>query len=113
MANFVVRNAADMEQALTQMDQEVQAFFDNVQLNMPTAMRRTGTSIMRETIPITPLDTGALRNSGKFDVERKNKDQWLLTVSFGDEKVFYAKIVHDMPFSNNFTEPFPPLNELI
>lgn len=84
-----------------------QVFAKSARNRAQAALREIGSTILRNTIPITPLDTGALRESGRTVVERSDKG-FRVFVSFGgrDVKVTptknapegfvdYAIIVHE------------------
>lgn len=67
-----------------------------------TAVREEGTIELKEMKARTPVDTrpnaphpGALRDSGKLEVERKGNTV-SATFSFGDELVDYAVPVHEI-----------------
>ena len=74
------------------------------------AMDKFGQAVLRETLPITPMDTGALRASGKYEQESKGKTLREVIVGFGDETTMnkgfnYAYWVHEDLYQRRATHP--------
>lgn len=70
------------------------------------AAKEAGDLILQTALPLTPMDTGALRDSGRVTVEGTAKNI-TVKVTFGDDaEVPYAAIVHeDMERPQNYTTP--------
>lgn len=58
-------------------------FVHAVENHTEGAMEKVGDAVLQETLPITPQDTGALRESGKYEVEQE-RGMTTTTVSFGE-----------------------------
>ena len=54
-----------------------------------------GEEIMSDAKEVTPMDTGALVNTGKVDLPVIDGGSVLVTLGFGDESVNYALSVHE------------------
>jgi hypothetical protein len=65
---------------------------------------REGLELLKEAIPLTPMDTGNLRNTG-FVGFATNRDGIEVKVGFGGTAASYALRVHELPKESNFSEP--------
>lgn len=54
------------------------------------ARQEVARAVRKEALPLTPIDTGALRRSAKVTSTRDST-----TVSYGDDDVYYAVYVHE------------------
>jgi len=72
--------------------------------------RKAADHILAKTIPVTPMSdlgsgtSGNLRKSGKTKVEVTGSHIDGV-ITFGDGRVDYAAAVHEMPETNNWSEP--------
>ena len=64
-----------------------------------------GHEILNEAIPLTPMDTGDLRDSGYVSWKSGGGEAIEVEVGFGGAATPYALAVHEMPTTNNFQEP--------
>jgi hypothetical protein len=58
--------------------------------------------VLAKAVEVTPALTGALRGSGTQKPTNGGKTR---EISFGGAATEYALIVHEMPYSNNFSTP--------
>jgi len=63
--------------------------------NLEVMLEDIGHIILKNALPLTPLDTGALRRSGRVITGRTNKGAPSVTVAFGGPGVSYALVVHE------------------
>lgn len=62
------------------------------------AAEEVGELILKNTLPKTPMDTGALRESGRVMLAKSRRGNPTVEVTFGSGSVDYAVFVHeDMP----------------
>lgn len=60
--------------------------------------REAGELILKKALPLTPIKTGALRESGRVEVGESRAGNTTVEVTFGGGSVDYAVFVHeDMP----------------
>ena len=64
-----------------------------------------GHEILNKAIPLTPMDTGDLRDSGYVSWKPGGRGAIEVEVGFGGAAARYALAVHEMSESNNFQEP--------
>ena len=67
-------------------------------------LKEAGQMVLDETIPLTPKDTGDLRESAAIKAERTSNGA-KVTVSFGNETVDYAVLVHEDMEDKHWQEP--------
>lgn len=67
-------------------------------------MEKVGQIVLDNTIPITPMDTGDLRESAQMETFEKANSVGV-TIGFGGGEVDYAQIVHNDLSPHNFTTP--------
>ena len=67
-------------------------------------MQKVGNIVVKNTIPLTPKDTNALRESVATETFETSNTVGV-TVSFGNDEVDYAQIVHNDMEPKNWTEP--------
>jgi len=97
-----------MQKAVSGMRKAYKDFTEIVEFKAFDAMPDIGQLVLDNTLPITPRDTGALRNSGRFTVDRKPNKEAIVAISFGGRNyrvpptrnapkgyVDYAIIVHE------------------
>ena len=97
-----------MQKASSGMMKSFKDFVEIVEFKAFNAMFDIGKNVYGTAIPLTPKDTGALRNSARYDVERKAKKGSEVVISYGGANyrvpptknapngiVFYAITVHE------------------
>lgn len=71
------------------------------------AAEQSGETILKNTLPVTPKDTGELRRSGRAEVKESKRGNVVAEVSFGNNTVDYAYYVHENlpnpPATKNYT----------
>ena len=67
-----------------------------IERGMKAALLEMSTDIHRRAVVLAPIETGALRNSGKVTQEGSNAYK----ISFGSSKVQYAAIRHRTNYTN-------------
>ncbi len=80
---------------------ELKTVFDGLKEDANNAALRAADIILEKALPLTPMKTGALRESGRIE-ERENGE---VAVVFGnDDTINYAAIVHEDMSPKTFTE---------
>lgn len=94
------------EKAATELPRIWKQFTGAVDTQAHYAMDAIGKVVLDTSLPLTPMDTGALRNSGRFETSFDPNGQYVI-VSFGGNYrvpptenapagyVFYAATVHE------------------
>lgn len=93
-----------------QIPKQMQAISDEA---IKAAFEDLGKQLLDLSRERAPMATGDLRKSAKVEV-KKEQGKWIVTVSYGDEKVYYAFYVeYNMPsppeYKNYTTEGTGPL----
>jgi len=97
---LTVETEAQIDDAYRVVSQELGLFVDKVNRSAERALRKAGRVIIETTTPLVPIDTGALRKTGRFVVEKEPAvGGTFLNVSYGDAEgegeVHYAVFVHE------------------
>jgi len=98
---YKIETAQQGEAAIKQVDSVLKKVMKRLDDGTALGLNEFGNEILKETLPITPKKTGALRDTAKIDVKRfKNKSK--MSVSFGGPApnfpgvdVHYAYHVHE------------------
>jgi hypothetical protein len=61
------------------------------------AMYNAGTTVLNESKKIVPVDTGALKNSGRVEPVKRTKDSIEVEITYGGAAAGYALYVHEDP----------------
>ncbi len=72
-------------------DDKLKKFVDGKKKAVTAALIREANEVLADAIVLTPVDTSALRQSGKVVVKRWD----LVAVEFGGGSVTYARVVHE------------------
>lgn len=86
--NYILQGTGEMRRKLARLGEIAK------QVGSARVMRKRAFDLLREAQDLIPVDTGALKNSGKVRVKNDAGKQ-VFSVVFGDEKVDYAQIVHE------------------
>jgi hypothetical protein len=75
-----------------------------VAADMDQVAEDVGNIVLANTLPVTPMKTGALRASGRVEVQHTSNGPRAL-VKFGDSSVNYALQVHENLEAEHWTTP--------
>ena len=82
MGLYIINDATSAAKAEVGMKKDFGVFTNTVLENLKFGMFEIGKEVLRETEPITPRKTGALRNSAKFRVKKEDENA-VLSITFG------------------------------
>ena len=96
---FIVRNASEARTAIQQMFNDAHKTFGGLNQVIDKSFEAAGKRVIELTEPITPMDTGDLRRTLRYNVGLKD-GQPTLFVTVGGMGVDYAFTVHEDLYPN-------------
>lgn len=94
MIEMRIEGLAQMQAAISRASVEQKTLFADV-------MRAEAQAIMNESKKIVPVDTGALKTSGRVDNPEITPSDITVTIGYGGPSAPYAEIVHEDPTANH------------
>lgn len=82
---------------------KLRSFFEGASDDALNAAKDAADLLLERALPLTPMDTGALRESGRTEVERKGNKITAKVIFGNEETIDYAAVVHEDMQPKNWT----------